>query len=360
MPRAKKQHLKQRADGRYACRYRDQWFYSDKSDDEALAKRDEYIRQERAGEAARADPTVQEYAEKWLPLHKSGVSDKCYNDYAKQLEALCAVIGSQKIKKVAVDDAATVWKHYEGYSASTIKRARMLYVSLFDTAIENDLIRKNPFRGRFAQPPKGTQGSHRALTDEEIALVMETPHRMQCAALIMLYAGLRRGEVLALTMRDVDLNAGVITVNKAIRFDGNRPIVSRPKTASGTRQVPILSVLRPALESRAGRILSAANGDIMTEQSFSRCWESYILHLSKAAGHPVTIRPHDLRHTYCTMLRDAGVDMHQAMIWMGHADEKMILHIYDHISEKRTQTSINQVEKTLLGSQSGSQSENTP
>ena len=359
MPRAKKQRLKQRADGRYACRYRDQWFYGD-TEDSALEAREAYKRQERAGEAARYDPTVQEYAGKWLPLHKSGVSDKCYNDYAKQLEDLCECIGSQKIKKVTVDDAATVWEHYKSYSASTIKRARMLYVSLFDTAIENDLIRKNPFRGRFAQPPKGTIGTHRALTDEEINLVRETPHRMQCAALIMLYAGLRRGEVLALTMRDVDLTAGTITVNKAIRFDGNRPVISRPKTASGVRSVPILSVLRPALENRAGRILSAANGDIMTEQSFSRCWESYILHLSKAAGHLVTIRPHDLRHTYCTMLRDAGVDMHQAMIWMGHADEKMILHIYDHISEKRTQSSINQVEKTLLGSQSGSQSENTP
>lgn len=359
MPRQKKQRLKQRADGRFACRYRDQWFYG-LTEDEALEAREAYKRQEKAGEVARYDPTVSEYAQKWLPLHKSGVSDKCYNDYAKQLEALCAVIGSQKLKKVAVDDAAAVWDHYKDYSASTIKRARMLFVALFDSAIENDLIRKNPFRGRFAQPPKGTQGSHRALTDEEINLVRETPHRMQCAALIMLYAGLRRGEALALSMRDVDLQAGTITVNKAIRFDGNRPVVSRPKTASGTRRVPILSVLRPFLENRAGRILSAANGDIMTETAFSRCWESYILHLSKSAGHPVNIRPHDLRHTYCTMLRDAGVDMKQAMIWMGHADEKMILHIYDHVSEKRTQTSINQVEKTLFGSQFGSHKENAP
>lgn len=383
MPRQKKQRLKQRADGRYACRYRDQWFYGD-SDDEALAKRDDYIRQERAGEYVRADPTVSEYAQKWLPLHKSGVSDKCYNDYAKQLEALCAVIGSQKLKKVAVDDAAAVWDHYKGYSASTIKRARMLFVALFDSAIENDLIRKNPFRGRFAQPPKGTQGSHRALTDEEIELVRETPHRMQCAALIMLYAGLRRGEVLALTRDDLigvykhykritrfenrritfkiqSLFFGSeIRVDKSIRFNGNTPEIQLPKTKAGIRNVPMLSILQPYLRKPKQQIIGNASGKVMTEQSFSRCWESYILHLSKAAGHPVNIRPHDLRHTYCTMLRDAGVDMHQAMLWLGHADEKMILHVYDHINEKRTQNSINQVEKTLFGSQFGSQTENVP
>ncbi len=86
-----------------------------------------------------------------------------------------------------------------------------------------------------------------------------------------------------------------------------------------------------------------------------RSWDSYLLALSKAAGHPVSIRPHDLRHTYCTMLRDAGVDMKQAMIWMGHADEKMILRIYDHVGEKRTQNSVKQVEKLLNGMQNGMQ-----
>lgn len=354
MPRQKRQQLKQRPDGRYVCVYKGKFFYG-YDPDEALDARDAYKQQEKAGEYRRENPTAKEYADKWLPLHKSGVSGKCYNDYKKQLDALTAVIGDLRLRDITVDDAAAVWDHYKGYSASTIKRARMIYISLFDTAIENDLIKKNPFRGKFAQPPKGSAGTHRALTDEEIALVRETPHRMQTAALIMLYAGLRRGEVLALTMQDVDLKSGTITVNKAVRFDGNRPVISQPKTASGTRQVPILSVLRPALENRAGRILSAANGQMMTEQSFSRCWESYILHLTKAAGHPVSIRPHDLRHTFCTMLRDSGVDMHQAMLWMGHADEKMILHVYDHISEKRTQNSIDQVEKTLLKSQNDSQ-----
>jgi integrase len=356
MPRQKKQHLKRRKDGRYCCVYHGIQFMG-MSEDEALAKREEYIRQEKAGEYRRDNPTLQEYADKWLPLHKSGVSDKCYNDYKKQLDALTDILGELYLKDITVDDAAAVWNHYKDYSASTIKRARMIYVSLFDTAIENDLIRKNPFRGKFAQPPKGSQGSHRTLTDEEIALVRETPHRMQTAALIMLYAGLRRGEVLALTMKDIDLQAGVITVNKAIRFDGNTPVVSRPKTDSGTRQVPILSVLRPALENRAGRILSAANGQTMTEQSFTRCWESYTLHLSKAAGHPVNIRPHDLRHTFCTMLRDAGIDMHQAMIWMGHADEKMILRVYDHVTDKRTQNSIDQMEKSLLNMRNDMQEE---
>ena len=326
------------------------------TEDEALSKREEYKRQEAAGLARQEFPTVSDYAARWLPLHKGGVSTKCFNDYAKQLDALIAIIGSKKISAVTVDDAASVWAHYAGYSASTVKRAKMLFTSLFDAAVENDLCRKNPFRSRFAVPPKAPAGTHRALTDEEIALIESTPHRMQLGALVMLYAGLRRGELFALSMSDIDLAAGTITVNKAVRFDGNRPIIAPPKTAAGIRTVPIFSPLRPHLEGHTGLVLPTVTGSIMTDTAFRRCWDSYLLHLSRAAGHPVTIRPHDLRHTYCTMLRDSGVDMKQAMIWMGHSDEKMILHIYDHVSDKRTQNSIDQVEQALLKVQTEVQS----
>jgi integrase len=356
MSRPKKQQLKQRKDGRYKCSFDGIQFYGATSD-EALAAREEYKRKKAAGEWVRQKQTVSAYADIWLPLHKGNVSAKCYNDYAKQLEALLPVIGDKRLDAVTVDDAAAVWSHYSGYSASTIKRARMLYVALFDSAIENDLCRKNPFRAKYSQPPKAPSGSHRALTAEETALIQSTTHRVQLAALIMLYAGLRRGEVLALTRDDIDLTNNVIRVSKSVRFDGNRPLIVRPKTAAGTRTVPILSVIRPMLEKAPDRPLKAVKGDIMTDTAFKRAWDSYLLALSAAAGHPVSIRPHDLRHTYCTMLRDAGVDMHQAMLWMGHADEKMILQIYDHVTDSRTQNMIEKLETSLIKVQSEVQNE---
>lgn len=348
MPRQKKQVLKQRKDGRYCCKYQGVQFFG-RTSDEALAAREAYKRGERAQDA----PTVGEYINKWLPLHKAGVSDKSYNDYAKQLEALLPVIGGKPLNEVTVDDAAQVWAHYAGYSASTIHRAKMLYVALFDTAIENDLCTKNPFRSRHAQPPPAPSGSHRALTDEEVNLIRTTPHRMQFAALLMLYAGLRRGEVLALEKADMKKDG--ITVNKAVRFVGNRPVVVRPKTSAGTRFVPALSVLRPYLENPPERAAATKDGSIMTDTAFRRAWDSYLLALSRAAGHPVSIRPHDLRHTYCTMLADADVSIKQAMLWMGHSDEKMILHIYDHVGEKRTQASVKKADKFVIRMQNGMQ-----
>lgn len=349
MPRAKKQHLKQRKDGRFKCVHKGKPFMG-RTEDEAFAKRDEYIQQLARQEYIEKSPTVSDYALQWLNLHKANVSTKCYNDYAKQLEALFPYIGNKRLDKVTVDNAAAVWKHYEGYSASTIKRARMLYISLFDAAIENDLCRKNPFRGRFAQPPKAPSGSHRALTEEEISLILKTQHRLRLPVLLMLYCGLRRGEVMALTPADIQGDS--LTVNKAVRFDGNKPIIAAPKTASGFRSVPIPDIILPevqnAIASNPGMNLCAtAHGQTMTDTAWKRAWDGYLHALSVTAGHPISIRPHDLRHTYCTLLVDAGISMKQAMQWMGHADEKMILKVYDHVTDTRTQTSIKLLNQNL-------------
>lgn len=356
MPREKKQRLKRRADGRYCCKYKGMQFMGN-TEEEALASRAEYKRAEAAHELSmRSGLSVGAYAVKWLPLHKSSVSAKCYADYAVQIEALLEAIGKLPIADVTADDAATVWKHYSGYSSSTIHRARMLFISLFDTAIENDLCRKNPFRQKSAQPPAASSGTHRVLTDEEIFYICATPHRFQTAVLIMLYCGLRRGEVLALTSDDINLESKTLTVSKAVRFDGNKAVLTGPKTAAGFRTVPILAPLLPYLQNVSGLIAPSAHGELMTDTAFKRAWDSYLRTLSAAAGHEIRFRPHDLRHTYCTrFLRDAGIDMHQAMIWLGHSDEKMILRVYDHITEKRTAQSVKIAEKTAIRMQNGMQ-----
>jgi integrase len=174
---------------------------------------------------------------------------------------------------------------------------------------------------------------------------------MQLAALVMLFCGLRRGEVLALTDQDIGES---VTVSRAVYFVGNRPHISAPKTGHSVRSVPVPSVLRPFLADLTGFVAKGSNGSMMTEQAFQRGWESYMTALTKAAGHPVSIRPHDLRHTYCTMLRDAGVDIHQAIIWMGHADEKLILRIYDHPGyerEEQAKTALNSAFRMQFGMQ---------
>lgn len=353
MPRQK---LTQRTDGRYACKYKWKTFYGS-SQREAQQKRDEYKRLLEAGiKASEAGITVRQYAMRWVNTHKASVSDKCYNDYVKQLNAMIEQIGDLRLIDVTPDDIKHIFStHYLNYSQSTIKRARMLYISMFDAAIDSGYARANPCRSKHARPHRGTTGTHRAITDEERRLIMTTPHRFRLGALVMLYAGLRRGEVLALHRSDIDTDASVIHITRAIRYDSNQPIIDKPKTDAGIRDIPLLSQLADEIPADVDYIMPSSSGTLCSEVAFRRGWESYMHTLSEAAGHAIDIRPHDLRHSYCTMLRDSGVEMKLAMQWMGHADEKMILRIYDHITSDRIEKSVEKVENNLSSRQNGRQ-----
>lgn len=77
---------------------------------------------------------------------------------------------------------------------------------MFDTAVDDGYIRTSPMKSKHARPPKGTEGTHRAISDAERQLILDnSAHPFHLAVMVMLYAGLRRGEALALDLdRDVD------------------------------------------------------------------------------------------------------------------------------------------------------------
>lgn len=316
MPRQKKQHLKRRADGRYCCRYNGMQFMGD-TEEEAFAKREEYKR----SRTVTTRKTVGEYAAYWLPVHKAGVKATTYNGYASVLTQAVGPIANILLSAITTDDLAEAYATLTGKSASYISKAKLLLTQMFDSAVDAGYIASNPARARSIKPPKGSKGTHRTITDEERAAIHNTPHKMQLAALIMLYCGLRRGEVLAL--QTSDFNGDTLTVRRSVSYVSNQPIISTPKTGAGTRSVPVPEFIVKMLPE-SGYVYPGKDGKPATLMSFQRGWESY----QKAIGS--TIRAHDLRHSYCTWLRDSGVEIHQAIIWMGHADESMVLRIYDH------------------------------
>lgn len=386
MPRKKP---KQRADGRYCVKYRGKQFYSD-DPDEVLRLRNDYKYRCEHGYDDLRPVTVRSYANEWLPLYKDGkVQLNTYNQYAILFEKLISVIGNQQMSSVTPDDVARVWKIFDGQSRSQIKKASYLYRRLFDSARESGYCRRNPFRSDVVTVPRGTSGSHRAITDEERHLIETVGHRLRPAAMIMLYAGLRRGEVLALQYNHVSEND--ITVHQAVTFAGADPEVKGTKNQSSMRTVPLLDPLRPLFFDESGRRLKefgyvcpATDGSLCTETAWRRAWDSYISALETALNgehkrwyhrtrewklsHPsewaeyeklrrtkpkqaeqyrlmgwrsVTIRPHDLRHSFCEWAITAGVGPKTLMNWMGHTDERMIMRIYDHVTAKREDAAIN-------------------
>lgn len=388
MPRTKKPTLKKRKDGRYACRYKDQWFYSYDPDD-ALAQREEYKRLEK--EQIGAIPSVREYAEKWIHRAYPSVAASTMVGLRIHLKKLTDEIGSFLLPDVRPSDIKAIYSsRYLGLSQSYILGAKQLYCALFDAAAADGYIHSNPARDKTAKPHRGTSGGHRQITDEERSWIVSlcTDHRAHPAVMAMLYAGLRPQEMKAMQIgRDVDFKKETITLREFAHLDGTKyKITKSGKTKKAARTIPLFPPLKSALEGKKGRLISSAKGETVTIQAWKSAWSSYVCSMETAingvsrrwygktkehraildAGGTLppwrsfTVVPYDLRHSFCCMCRDNGVELNTCIRWMGHSDAKMILKIYDEASDRRSEIEAEKLKKTLFRGQIGSQPESSP
>lgn len=175
-------------------------------------------------------------------------------------------------------------------------------------------------------------------------------------AMIMLYCGLRRGELLALRWSDVDLEKDTITVNKAVEILTNQATIKPPKSKARFRTIPIPSILHDVLDEVKGNkdelVCPSKNGEVMTGSAWSSAWYSYMNHLNLYCGGKNASRSspriqafekfsaHMLRHTYATMLYDAGVDIKSAQYFLGHASIELTLSIYTHLTPYKVDQAI--------------------
>ncbi len=402
MPREKKPKVKKRPDGRYMVKYKGKFFYSYISSDDAYAQKEEYKQQEKAGFIKKVP--VAKYALPWLKRTYPAVATSTKKGLAIHLQHLIDDLGETLICDVKPSDIKDVYsKHYNGLSNSYIKGAKQLYCALFDSAMADGLCRTNPARDKTAKPHKGKKVKERKLTEKERWYIENLckDHKAYPAAMTMLYAGVRPQEMKAIDIdRDVDFENNTITVNETAHVDGQTyNYTEEGKTDYSYRVIPLFPPLKEALKDRHGYLITAVDGDRVKVHSWRNIWDSYLFNMETAINGcqkrwykktkehkkilaeaeklrkegkikeakekegeipdwiEFDIVPYTLRHAFCKMCRDSGVELNTCRKWMGHADAKMVLKVYDSVDDDRSDENRQKVENRLIGSQNGSQKE---
>jgi integrase len=328
----------------------------------------EYQRQLRHGTLSSNEMmTFGELAEVWIREYKPSISNSTRAMYINILNThLLPKLSIYRLKDLKPYHLQSIINRLveSGKAESTLKKVKLTAVQILSVAMDNDVIYRNVFTK--VSIPSIEANKRRPLTDEEIRLIKTTSagHKMGVPALLLLYSGLRRGELIALTWTDINFKTQSITVNKSAVFVANQAEVKRPKSRAGIRTIPIpdtiIDVLKQAKKmTNSAMVCPSADGSMMTKTAFTKAWKSYMHFLNISAGGKDASRsrpklividnitPHMFRHTYATILYNADVDLKSAQRFLGHSDINVTLKTYTHLSEQKEQEAIASLNKHL-------------
>lgn len=281
----------------------------------------------------------------------------------------------RQLRAISAMDLQTWLNQQKNYSKSMIEKLHMVIKRIFRTAAAQGYIDFNPADALQKPRPATEPEGRRALTprEREAALYVMDTHPDGLLLRVLYCTGLRRGEALALTGSDIDLDAGTITVSNDIDFLAEKKSVGKLKTAAAHRVVPIPPLLRGDLErAQCGPDVFLFHGQTpaepLTEAMYLRRWGKLMTAMYEFApdiAHKKLTRgrheehgkiaigsiltAHYFRHNYATELYNAGVDLVQAMAWMGHSDVKTLIGVYTHLTPATAKRNAKKLDKVFSG-----------
>lgn len=384
MPRAK---YSKRPDGRYQTKVyvgiennRPKYKYVYASTVAELECKAEELRYQlhKGGDILSGDLPFHTWAERYLRLKEGKVAPAYFEGIRGRIGFWCGVMGDTPISKIARSDLQVHLDRLAEKSPGTGKPAakktlvdyRRAAAWVFDLAIDDRAITYNPAQ-RLEVDRRAKQEHRRALTAEEQRWILDTPHRAQPAAMIMMLAGLRRGELIPLQVRDVDLDRGTLAVTRSVGMVGGKPQVKaggKTPTADRIVNMPrrLIDYLRPLLADRSpfDLVVTDTRGRMFTDSSWKKMWNSYLADLNLKYGtfiqQPTSkfdpkgvpfviprLTPHMLRHTCATNMVMAGMDAVTVKAQMGHKDIQTTLNIYTHVTATHQQSQVHKLDEFL-------------
>jgi integrase len=381
---AKKMNAK-RTDGRYMVKVyigikdgkKSYKYVYGKTQKEADIKADELKVSLRKGiDISASNDSFKVWAEYWLASKRYEVSADRYSTLVSRSALWIDALKNTQISQIKPFELQTILFSIaaknpytnEPMAKKTIRGYVQVINAIFDFAFDNRVIDFNPAtKLKIPQAAQPTE-QRRALTEEERQRVMEFDHRAKPSAMLMMLSGLRRGEATALQWNDIDFVNNKISVTKSYNFKSKD--FKTPKNGK-SRVVSVPQILIDYLKTLpkvSPFVLTNARGGMMTEDSWKRLYQSYMLDMNIEYGFGgsinkhannvdvpmiiATFTPHELRHTFCTIMFEAGIDALTAKEQLGHSDIKTTLSIYTHLSAQHKELQVNKLDAFL---QKGSQ-----
>lgn len=352
-----------RSDGRYMYRYTDirgnrKCIYAQTLSE--LREKEQLIQRDLQDgiDYAAGSITVLALVERYIP-QRQGVRYNTKVGYNFVLNLLKKEdFAYRQIKDIKPSDAKQwfIKLHDDGYKYSSITTVRGVLRPAFEMAVEDDIVRRNPFSFRVVDVVPNDSVTRKALSQDEkekyLAYVLgdKCRRRYYDEIIILLGTGLRISELYGLTKSDIDFKERRIRVERQLTRTRNcEYYIEKPKTDSGERYVPMDGAVYQAFQNvienrktpKVEMLINGHSGFLFLDKDGKPKVAGHLEHAMKRIidnynkSHDdklPSITPHVLRHTFCTEMANAGMEIKNLQYLMGHADAYTTLNTYTHSS----------------------------
>lgn len=350
----------QRKNGSYMYRYTDvhkkrQYVYAKTLD--ALREQEEEIKYDLADgiDYTAGEITVSKLVGKYIAL-KQGLKENTLRAYGTAVNRIEAdAFGQIQVKRVKKSDAKSwfVRLHSNGIKKNTIQVIQSVIRPAFEMAVEDDMIRKNPFKFNLSDVLPNDAYVRPALSktqqQEYLCFIRDYGKgNYYDDIVILLGGGMRVSELYGLVQGDIDFERRCIHIERQLCRTADKPyFITPPKTKSGVRSIPmtdaVYMALKRVLKNRRTPetefMVDGYSGFLFLDQrgmpKVAMHVENYMRTMQKKfaalyGGALPNITPHVLRHTFCTDMQQAGIDVKSLQYLMGHSNVSVTLDVYAH------------------------------
>ena len=315
--------------------------------------------------------TVEELVERYLST-KTGVKPNTLANY-KFVKNLMKKepFNGKKISQVKTSDAKLflIKLQQDGRRYSTIKTVRGVLWPAFQMAVDDDVLRKNPFGFELATVVVNDSVTRDAITRKQMRQFLKFVHddNVYCkyyeVVYILFHTGMRISEFCGLTLKDLDMKNRIINIDHQLqRTSDMRLVIESTKSNAGTRKLPmsedVFRCFQAIIEDREApryeRVVDGYTGFLFTDKEglplVAMHWEHRFNHMVKRYNdiyrvQMPNITPHVCRHTYCSNMAKSGMNPKTLQYLMRHSDIGVTLNTYTHLGLEDAMDELKRVEE---------------
>ncbi len=289
-----------------------------------------------------------DHATKWFERHKKNIRPSTQDGYKHTLKALVNYWDDTPIRVIKPSHLYDMMLHFETKehrSVSFLTKIRGMAYQIFDAAVADDLITKNP--AAYMNYKIGENNKEKSIfTAEELCQIAAQPtNKMRDGTLFLTGSGIRLGEYLGLRGIDCHPEGKFVAIVQAANMEGGVPVIGPTKNTASIRKIPIPAPLQHIVAAYANYGVNLIwespkkPGRPMNPSSFRDSFKRFC----KQAG-VQELTPHCCRHTYASLLNHEDANELAVKRLMGHTTKDMTAH-YTHLLWDKLEESAHLLDK---------------